>query len=314
MQCVYGHITHKPLEQSCHDHASDHHHAHSHSHSSANTNKKVLKISLFITVAAMIFQFVYALITNSLALMSDTLHMLSHVIALGLSWFAIWAASNFSSEQKTFGYHRLETIAAFINSILIAVFGLFIVYEAIVKLINPEPIEIGTMLIVAAIGLGVNITTGLIMLKGDMGNLNIKSSFAHMMSDLLSSVAIILGGIIVYFTNLWWIDSALALFIAIIIAKWSFSLARDSMNILLEASPIDINAAKNVMLENPLVLDVHDLHISEITHKMYVLTAHIVLNKDNIFKFDEIINDLSLSLKNRLEIGHITIQPEWRES
>ncbi len=86
------------------------------------------------------------------------------------------------------------------------------------------------------------------------------------------------------------------------------------MNILLEASPIDINAAKNVMLENPLVLDVHDLHISEITHKMYVLTAHIVLNKDNIFKFDEIINDLSLSLKNRLEIGHITIQPEWRES
>ncbi|EAH8300040.1 cation diffusion facilitator family transporter [Campylobacter fetus] len=314
MQCVYGHITHKPLEQSCHDHASDHHHAHSHSHSSANTNKKVLKISLFITVAAMIFQFVYALITNSLALMSDTLHMLSHVIALGLSWFAIWAASSFSSEQKTFGYHRLETIAAFINSILIAVFGLFIVYEAIVKLINPEPIEIGTMLIVAAIGLGVNITTGLIMLKGDMGNLNIKSSFAHMMSDLLSSVAIILGGIIVYFTNLWWIDSALALFIAIIIAKWSFSLARDSMNILLEASPIDINAAKNVMLENPLVLDVHDLHISEITHKMYVLTAHIVLNKDNIFKFDEIINDLSLSLKNRLEIGHITIQPEWRES
>lgn len=314
MQCVYGHITHKPLEQSCHDHASDHHHAHSHSHSSANTNKKVLKISLFITVAAMIFQFVYALITNSLALMSDTLHMLSHVIALGLSWFAIWAASSFSSEQKTFGYHRLETIAAFINSILIAVFGLFIVYEAIVKLINPEPIEIGTMLIVAAIGLGVNITTGLIMLKGDMGNLNIKSSFAHMMSDLLSSVAIILGGIIVYFTNLWWIDSALALFIAIIIDKWSFSLARDSMNILLEASPIDINAAKNVMLENPLVLDVHDLHISEITHKMYVLTAHIVLNKDNIFKFDEIINDLSLSLKNRLEIGHITIQPEWRES
>ncbi|QQF52551.1 cation diffusion facilitator family transporter [Campylobacter fetus] len=314
MQCVYGHITHKPLEQSCHDHASDHHHAHSHSHSSANTNKKVLKISLFITVAAMIFQFVYALITNSLALMSDTLHMLSHVIALGLSWFAIWAASSFSSEQKTFGYHRLETIAAFINSILIAVFGLFIVYEAIVKLINPEPIEIGTMLIVAAIGLGVNITTGLIMLKGDMGNLNIKSSFAHMMSDLLSSVAIILGGIIVYFTNLWWIDSALALFIAIIIAKWSFSLARDSMNILLEASPIDINAAKNVMLENPLVLDVHDLHISEITHKMYVLTAHIVLNKDNIFKFDEIINDLSISLKNRLEIGHITIQPEWQES
>lgn len=314
MQCVYGHITHKPLEQSCHDHASDHHRAHSHSHSSANTNKKVLKISLFITVAAMIFQFVYALITNSLALMSDTLHMLSHVIALGLSWFAIWAASSFSSEQKTFGYHRLETIAAFINSILIAVFGLFIVYEAIVKLINPEPIEIGTMLIVAAIGLGVNITTGLIMLKGDMGNLNIKSSFAHMMSDLLSSVAIILGGIIVYFTNLWWIDSALALFITIIIAKWSFSLARDSMNILLEASPIDINAAKNVMLENPLVLDVHDLHISEITHKMYVLTAHIVLNKDNIFKFDEIINDLSLSLKNRLEIGHITIQPEWRES
>lgn len=307
MECIYGEIHHHPLNSK--DQDADHHHHH---HSSASTNKRVLKISLLIIFVAMIFEFVYALITNSLALMSDSLHMLSHAIALGLSWFAIWVANSWKSEQKTFGYHRFETIVAFVNAILISVFGIIIIYEAIAKLINPEPIKIGSMLIVATIGLVVNGSTGLLMLKGDMENLNIKSAFIHMMSDLLSSIAIIIGGVIVYFTNLWWIDSILALVIALVIAKWSYSLIKDSINVLLESSPVRVELVQEIMLENPLIEGIHDLHISEITHRMYILTAHILIDKANMDKFPQIIKDLTHRLEGNFEIGHITIQPEWK--
>lgn len=314
MECVYGENTHKPLEKHSHkDHDHNHKdHEHGHDHSHASTNKKVLSISFFITIAAMIFQFIYSIITNSLALMSDTLHMLSHVIALGLSWFAIYAATNWQDEKKTFGYHRLEVIVALVNSITIGIFGVLIVYEAILKIINPEPIEIGMMLVVASIGLIINIATGLLMLKGDMKNINIKSSFIHMMSDLLSSVAIVIGGIVVYYTNFWWIDALLALIIAIVIGKWSYSLARDSINVLLESSPLNIESVKEAISENNCVRDVHDLHISEITHNMYILTAHIAINFEDMNKFDEIVMEISTSLEKKFNIGHVTLQPEWK--
>lgn len=309
MECVYGENIHKPLEKHSH---KDHVHEHGHNHSHASTNKKVLSISFFITIAAMIFQFIYSIITNSLALMSDTLHMLSHVIALGLSWFAIYAATNWQDKKKTFGYHRLEVIVALVNSITIGIFGILIVYEAVLKIINPEPIEIGMMLVVASIGLIINIATGLLMLKGDMKNINIRSSFVHMMSDLLSSVAIVVGGIVVYYTNFWWIDALLALIIAIVIGKWSYSLARDSINVLLESSPLNIESVKEAISENNFVRDVHDLHISEITHNFYILTAHIAINFENINKFDEIVMEISTSLEKKFNIGHVTLQPEWK--
>lgn len=303
MECIYK-ISHEPLQLHHHDECGCHHHDVS--------NEKVLKASLIVTVVAMVIELVYGFVTNSLALLSDAMHMITHVIALSLSYFAIYAAQKFKNKQKTFGYHRMEIVAAFINAILIAIFTIFIVYEGISKLISPEPIDINTMLVVAVFGLVVNIITGLIMLKGDMENLNIKSSFIHMMSDLLSSIAIIIGGIVVYFTDFYFIDSILAIFIAVVISKWALSLFKQSLNILLEASPVDVDEIKDFIIKNhKKILDIHDIHIVQITKNMNILTAHITINLEDMKIFKQIIDDVSDSLRENFHISHITIQPEW---
>ena len=302
-----------PHKHKNHYHKPIHNHKHNfHEHHLSNKiNKKILKLCILINLAGMLFQFVYALITNSLALLSDTLHMFSHIFALSLSFIAIKFSELDGGAKRTYGLHRAEVLAAFTNSLMSLFFAIFIVYEAIEKLIKPEIIDSKTLLIVAIIGLLVNGISGILLIKADMENINIKSSFIHMMGDLLSSVAIILGAIILYYTNYFWIDCLLALMIAVVIGKWSYELAKSSVNILLETSPFPINQVRDLILKNSLVLDAHDIHISEITHNMYILTAHLMIKKSNLEKFPEITNQVSKLLLEKLNIGHCTFQPEW---
>lgn len=313
MQCVYGDISHKPLEKKHHHHHHDEEHAHDHCHEHdyKSLDKKVLKISFLITIIAMAIEIIYGIISGSLALLSDAIHMFSHAFALALSFFAIVIAQKDVSLDKTFGYHRSEVLAAFINAITILLSIVFILYEAVVRFIYPEKIDIKSMIIVSIFGLIVNIITGFLLHKGDMENVNIKSSFAHMMSDLLSSVAIVIGAIVVYFTNWYFIDTLLAIFISIVIFKWGYSLVKDSVNVLLESSPVDVNKVKQEVMKVSLVKDIHDIHITEITHNMYVLTAHIVIDKNDVLKFKDIFSEISEILEHKFNIGHITLQPEW---
>ena len=308
--------SHCNSKSNLHRHENAHNHAYlGHSHAvSANTNKKMLKICIFITICAMIFQFIYSLITNSLALLSDTLHMFSHAFALSLSFFAVKISEFKGGSERTFGFYRSEILAAFINSLMSFAFALFIVYEAVLKLINPQSIDAKTLFVAAFIGLVANAISGLLLIRADMQNINIKSSFIHMMSDLLSSLGVVLGAAIVYFTNAFWVDCVLALIIAFVIAKWSYSLAKQSVNVLLESSPVPIQNAKNIILSHKFILDTHDIHISEITHNLYVLTAHIVIDKENLDKFPQIISELSSNLLENLHIGHCTFQPEWKQN
>lgn len=302
-------LYHEPL-QTHHSHEDG---ACAHNHSHGVKDKKILLICIIITALAMIFQFVYSLITNSLALLSDTLHMLSHVVALALSYFAIYFSSKKASSEHTFGFYRMEIVVAFVNALTTAFFVIFIIYEAIEKLINPQPIDAKTLIVVAVIGLLVNVLTGVLLLRADMQNLNIKSSFLHMMSDLLSSVGVILGGIIVYFSSAVWVDTLLAFVIAFVIGKWSYSLIKQSVNVLLEGSPIEISVAKDVICSHKDVLDAHDIHISEITRNMVVLTAHVVIKKQDMMKFKTISSDISQMLLSKLNIGHCTFEPEWSD-
>ncbi|MDA3060806.1 cation diffusion facilitator family transporter [Campylobacter sp. VBCF_02 NA5] len=327
MTCKHDFYSHKPIipSQASHSHSHSHGNSHSHEHFrdhahshhdhshavGANTNKKMLKICIAITIFAMIFQFVYSIITNSLALLSDTLHMFSHAFALTLSYFAVKISEFSGGNERTFGCFRAEILVAFVNSIMSFGFALFIVYEAVCKLINPESIDAKTLLVAAFIGLVANAISGLLLIKADMQNINIKSSFIHMMSDLLSSVGVILGAVIVYFTGAFWVDCVLAMMIAFVIGKWSYSLAKDSVNVLLETSPIPIQSIKNEILSHEFVLDTHDIHLSEITHNFYVLTAHIVIERENLDKFSQIIGELSQNLMQNLRIAHCTFQPEW---
>lgn len=309
MNCAYKHHSHEPIASHSHTHDE-----HSHHHSHKTTNKKALKLGIIITAVAMAVQFIYSILTNSLALLSDTLHMFSHVFALSLSYFAIWLSEQEGAKERTFGFHRAEILAAFVNSITTAIFVVFILYEAIYKLISPEPIDAKTLIVVAILGLLVNAITGYILLKADMENINIKSSFLHMMSDLLSSVGVVVGGVIVYFTEAYWIDSLLALVIAFMIGRWSYSLIKASLNVLLEMSPVKIQEVKTLLESHEKVIETHDIHIVEITHSMYVLTDHILINSSDALKFSDIANELSHELLHKFNIGHSTLQPEYGDT
>lgn len=307
---------HKPTEYE----NQHHHHGHScehdhgiggHTHDHRGTDKKVLKWALGITLITMFLEFFYGFLTNSLALISDAIHMFTHSFALIISLIAIIIASKKAPISKTFGYYRTEVLAAFINGITIVLSIAWIIYEAVERFMNPQIIDLKTAIIVAIIGLVVNIITGVILMQGDKNNINLKSAFIHMLSDALSSVAIVIGYVVIYFTSWYFIDVILAVLVAIVIGKWAIDILKTSTNTLLESSPIDINEVKQYIEKNEKVLELHDIHIWEITQDMYNMTAHVKINKKNLENYEEILHQINHNLKERFKIVHTTFQFEW---
>ena len=168
-------------------------------------------------------------------------------------------------------------------------------------------------LIVAIIGLVVNIITGFILMQGDKENINLKSAFVHMLADALSSVAIILGYIVIYYTHWYFIDIILALLVSAVIGRWAYGILKDSINTLLESSPVDIKKVKKFVLNiDESILDVHDIHIWEITQYMFNLTAHIKIDNSSLDNHQELIKKINHKLEHAFNISHCTIQLEWK--
>lgn len=317
---MYKYLSHEPLKKACsHDHHHEHnHHSHDHSHHHADArsmDKKILKISLVMTFTMMLVQFVYSLLSNSLALLSDTLHMFSDVFALALSFLAIIAIEKWQDNQKTFGYFRLEILVAFVNALTIIISAIFIIYEAIEKLVNPSSIDAKTMIVVAILGFLVNGINAFMMFKGaNLENVNMKSAFLHMMSDLLGSLVVIIGGIVVYFTGIVYIDTALAIILSLLLLRWSIKLLKQSANVLLETSPVNVDEVREFLLKEPCVDEVIDLHITQITNKMLVAFMHLRVDIADLKEFEELSKQISHKLLEKFEIGHITIQPVLKRS
>jgi len=308
--CNFGLNEHKPYikNKSCNH---EHNHEHSHNHDHRSTDKKLLKIALIITFITMIAEFIAGFLSNSLALISDAIHMFTHSFALVVSLVAIILASKKAPLEKTFGYYRAEVLAAFINGITIILSILWIIYEAIERFLNPSTINISIAISVAIIGLIVNIITGVILMQGDKENINLKSAFIHMLSDALSSVAIIIGYIVIYFTNWYFIDIILAILVAFVIGKWAMGILKSSVNTLMETSPIEIKKVKDLIEEDVRIIELHDVHIWEITQDMYNMTAHVKIDKSSIDKYEEILNTINEGLKEEFKIVHTTFQFEW---
>lgn len=312
--CKFGLNDHKPYikgDHHHHHHHDDHNHKHAHSHDHRGGDKKVLKLALSITFITMIIEFVYGFLSNSLALISDAIHMFTHSFALIISLVAIIIASKEAPLEKTFGYYRIEVLAAFINGITIVLSIFWILYEAITRFFNPQVIDIKTALIVALIGLVVNIVTGVILMQGDKENINLRSAFVHMLSDALSSVAIILGYIIIHFTSWYFIDLLLALIVALVIGRWAIDILKNSTNTLLESSPISIEEVKNFIEQYEEVIELHDIHIWEITQDMYNLTAHLKIKKESLENYEKILQTINSELKEKYKIVHTTFQFEF---
>jgi cobalt-zinc-cadmium efflux system protein len=306
----HHHEHHHHHNESC-SHAHDHEHEHGHSHDHRGTDKKVLKWALSITLITMFLEFFYGFLSNSLALISDAIHMFTHSFALIISLVAIIIASKKAPISKTFGFYRIEVLAAFVNGITIILSIVWIVYEAVLRFFNPQIIDIKTAMIVAFIGLVINIVTGVILMQGDKDNINLKSAFVHMLSDALSSVAIIIGYVVIYFTQWYFVDIILAVIVAVVIAKWAMDILKNSVNTLMESSPLDITEVKEFIERHNEVLELHDVHIWEITQDMYNMTAHVKIDKKSLENYEQLLHEINHELKEKYKIVHTTFQFEW---
>lgn len=287
-------------------------HSHGSSYQHRVSERGKLTICLILTGSMMVAEFIGGFLTNSLALLSDAGHMLTHSFALAVSFFAIVFATKSVSKRKTFGFYRIEILAALLNGIVLILIAGYIISESFKRFVSPEPIATFEMLVVAVIGLIVNIASVFILSKSSKESINVKSAFLHMVGDTVSSVAVIIGGIVMYYTDWYVLDAMIGIGIGGVILIWAGGLLRDSINILLEATPkyIDIEKVITSIKNVEGVRAVHDVHIWEITSKMYAMTAHVAVADISVNKSLEILKNINSMLDNDFDIGHTNIQFE----
>jgi cobalt-zinc-cadmium efflux system protein len=260
----------------------------------------------------MIVEIVGGIITNSIALLSDAGHMFTHAFAISISLLAILISKKPACHHKTFGLYRAEVLAAFINGLfLIPIVGI-IIYEAILRFLNPQEIFGFYMLIVAIVGLAVNITSILILQGSQKNSINVKSVFYHMIADAASSIGIVIVALIIMSTGIVILDPLVSLGISAVILYWSWGILRDSTRILLEMSPkgMDIDGINENLKENfPEIIEVDDAHLWTIIPGMLLYSAHIRLKEEKIeTNHQDLILSVNDFLSNKYKILESTIQ------
>ena len=286
-----------------------HHIGHKRSISSHQDN---LLVALFITGAIMVAEVIGGLLSNSLALLSDAGHMFMDVLALLLSFLALRFATRPATQKQTFGFYRLEILAALINGTVLLALSLFIFYEAYQRFIEPREIRGFIMLGVAAIGLGANIISALVLKAGSHESLNVKGAFLHVIGDLLSSVGVILAGAIILLTGWKRVDSIISFVIGVIILIGAYRLVMESVHILLESTPKDIGLNEVIDGVKTIegVRDLHHVHLWTITSGIYALSAHVLIEDQMTSRSSQILEDIDRFLRERFNIDHTTIQFE----
>jgi len=299
-----------------HSHSHDHSHGPGHSHSHGkNANKQALKLSFFIITAYMIVEAVGGFITNSLALISDAGHMLSDATALGLSYVAMTFGERKASEFKTFGYKRFEVLAAFLNGLTLIAISLYIFWEAYRRFSQPPEVMSSGMIVIASIGLLVNIIAAFILMKGGRSeNLNIRSAFLHVIGDLLGSVGAIAAALLIMFFGWDLADPIASVAVAILIIVSAYRVTRDSIHILMEGAPTHINVSdvRDKLGSIPNVIEVHDLHVWAISSDIPSLSCHIVVN--DLHNSLTVMKEAKSRLENQFKIKHTTIQIDTPET
>jgi len=284
-----------------------------HNHAeSQQLNKRGLTAAFIITFSIMLLEIVGGLVSNSLALLSDAGHMFTDTFALGLSLWAIKMAQKPATHHKTFGYHRLEILAALANGILLVLIGIWIFYEAYQRFFNPPEIKSGLMLIVAIVGLLGNFVGVTLLQKSSQNNLNVRGAMLHMLGDTLSSVGVIIGGIFIAFTGWKMIDPIVSILINGFIIHSAFQLIFESGEVLLEAVPRGLVLQEVVaeVKKVPGVKDLHDLHIWTITSGLHALSGHILIDDQQVSAGTAILQEVEEVLEHKFGITHTTLQLE----
>jgi cobalt-zinc-cadmium efflux system protein len=302
------HAVHTHAHGHAHDHDDD---QHDHDHH-RDVGRRRLILVLAITAVFMIVEFAGGWIANSLALMADAGHMLNDVAALGLSAFALWFSRRPATAAKTYGYMRIEILAALVNGATLILISALILWQAWTRIARPESVEGTLMLAVAAAGLAVNLVAAFLLHASAGHNLNLRGAYLHVLGDLLGSVGAIAAALVIILTGWMPADPIISVLVALLILGGAWRLVRESVDVLLEAVPrhIDLAAVHAALRRIPGVEEVHDLHVWTLTSGFLAMSGHALISDPA--RHQEIIHVVHEVMHREFGISHVTVQIEHR--
>lgn len=292
-----------------HDHSHGHHHKH-------EVQGKNLVYSILLNLVITIAQIVGGIISGSLALISDALHNFSDVLSLGFSLVAHKLSRKEATEDQTFGYKRAELIAAFVNASTLIIVAFILIYGAIERFFNPKIIESGLVIWLAILGIVVNGGSVLLLQKDAENNINMKSAYLHLLTDMMASVAVLVGGLLMKFFGWFWVDSVMTILIGIYLIVVGYDLLKTSTKMLMLFTPeeIDIKEIVEEIHKIPGAGKLHHIHVWHLNDDELHLEAHLDCTEDiKISEFDNLLHKIEAVLFEKFHINHINIQPEFKK-
>ncbi len=289
----------------------DHHHR-----APQDISGRNLLIAIFLNVAITVSQIVGGIISGSLSLLSDAVHNLSDVLSLIISYIAGVLSKKEASTGKTFGYKRAEIIAAFVNSATLIIVAVFLVKEAVERFLHPQAIGSGIVISLSILGILAN-GFSVLLLRSDSGkNMNLRSAYLHLLTDMMASVAVLVGGILMYYFNWYWIDPLLTILIAVYLIFMGYDLLKDSTRVLMLFTPNTIQVQQIVQAISTLqpVKNVHHVHIWQLNEDEVHMEAHIDFTEDiRLSEFDRVLSEIEELVYHEFGINHVNIQPEFNK-
>jgi cobalt-zinc-cadmium efflux system protein len=291
-----------------------HSHSHNQSHDHGDLKGRNLIISILLNIVITVAQVIGGLFSGSLSLLSDALHNFSDVVSLIISYIANRLSKKEASLQKTFGYKRAEILAAFINAATLIIVAVLLIFEAVKRFHNPQEIESNLVIwlsLVAILGNGFSV---LLLKKDSETNMNMKSAYLHLLTDMMASVAVFVGGLLMKYYQLFWIDSVLTFAIALYLIYMGYDLLKDSFKVLMLFTPDEI-AVKDIVKDIQqisAIKNVHHVHIWQLNEEEIHLEAHIDFEEDiTLSQFDVILHEVEELVFHNFGINHVNIQPEF---
>jgi cobalt-zinc-cadmium efflux system protein len=282
-----------------------------HDHGGGLTGGRLL-LSIFITLAFVLGEAITGYFSHSLALMSDAGHNFADALALVFSWYALWIARKPSTQERTFGYHRVGILAALVNAVSLVVIALLIFWEAVGRLRHLEPVQSTPMIVVALIAVLINTVISLWLKSAAKNDLNVRSAYMHMLGDAISGAGVVVAGVIVAFTGATIADPVVSILIGILILWSSWGILKESVSVLLEGIPegMDMKAVEQTIVGVNGVLAVHDLHVWTVGSKMICCSCHVMVNEQSIRSGENVLRAITEKLEHDFGIAHTTIQVE----